>query len=198
MPCLSLYFTVKCGLPLPHYLNLNQLSSLPMNIAKRRYLSLHLIQQSGSIWHIWWIFPTAIFVSLDNWDTVFFKCSSYLIVHFFSISLLTAFIYGCLRNLCIPGLTSPPSSLFSCIQSFIISSVCTVLCLATQSCLTLCNPMDCSPPGSSVHETLQARTLEWVAMPSSMPSILHSSSSVTKTFPNIKFIFLHLSEHFHL
>ena len=36
--------------------------------------------------------------------------------------------------------------------------------LVTQSCLTLCNPMDCSPPGSSVHGILQARTLEWVAI----------------------------------
>ena len=35
-----------------------------------------------------------------------------------------------------------------------------------QSCPTLCNPMDCSPPGSSVHGFLQARILEWVAMPS--------------------------------
>ena len=33
-----------------------------------------------------------------------------------------------------------------------------------QSCLTLCNPMDCSLPGSSVHGILQARTLEWVAI----------------------------------
>ena len=33
--------------------------------------------------------------------------------------------------------------------------------------LTLCDPMDCSPPGSSVHGTFQARTLEWVVMPSS-------------------------------
>ena len=32
-----------------------------------------------------------------------------------------------------------------------------------QSCLTLCNPMDSSPPDSSVHGILQARTLEWVA-----------------------------------
>ena len=31
---------------------------------------------------------------------------------------------------------------------------------------TLCNPMGCSPPGSSVHGILQARTLVWVAMPS--------------------------------
>ena len=36
-----------------------------------------------------------------------------------------------------------------------------------QSCPTLCHPLDCSPPGSSVHGILQARILEWVAMPSS-------------------------------
>ena len=34
-----------------------------------------------------------------------------------------------------------------------------------QSCPTLCDPMDCRPPGSSVHEILQARILDWVAMP---------------------------------
>ena len=33
-----------------------------------------------------------------------------------------------------------------------------------QSCLTLCDLTDCSPPGSSVHGTLQARILEWVAI----------------------------------
>ena len=44
---------------------------------------------------------------------------------------------------------------------------CAVLCLFAQSCLTLCDPMDCSPPGSSVHGIPQARILEWVAMPSS-------------------------------
>ena len=33
-----------------------------------------------------------------------------------------------------------------------------------QSCPTLCDPMDCSPPGSSVHGILQARALEWVAI----------------------------------
>ena len=42
--------------------------------------------------------------------------------------------------------------------------------LVTQSCLTLCNPMDCSQPGSSVHGILQARILEWIAMPSSRGS----------------------------
>ena len=33
-----------------------------------------------------------------------------------------------------------------------------------QSCPTLCDPMDCSPPGSFVHGILQARILEWVAI----------------------------------
>ena len=40
----------------------------------------------------------------------------------------------------------------------------------TQLCPTLCNPMDCSPPGSSVHGILQAKTLEWVAIPFSRGS----------------------------
>ena len=33
----------------------------------------------------------------------------------------------------------------------------------TQSCLTLCDPMDCSLPDSSIHGIFQARVLEWVA-----------------------------------
>ena len=33
-----------------------------------------------------------------------------------------------------------------------------------QSCLTLCNPMDCSLPGSSVHGIFQAIVLEWIAI----------------------------------
>ena len=47
------------------------------------------------------------------------------------------------------------------------------LCVHAQSlqlCLNLFNPMDCSPPGSSLHEILQTRILEWVAMPSSKGS----------------------------
>ena len=39
-----------------------------------------------------------------------------------------------------------------------------------QSPLILCDPMDCSVPGSSVHGILQARTLEWGATPSSRGS----------------------------
>ena len=49
-------------------------------------------------------------------------------------------------------------------------AVCTAMCLVAQSCLTLCDAVECSPPSSSVHGILLARTLEWVAMPSSRGS----------------------------
>ena len=42
--------------------------------------------------------------------------------------------------------------------------------VVAQLCPTLRDPMDCSPPGSSVHGILQARILQWVAMPSSRGS----------------------------
>ena len=48
--------------------------------------------------------------------------------------------------------------------------VCARACLVAKSCLTLCDPMDYSLPGFSVHRILQARILEWVAIPLSMGS----------------------------
>jgi len=39
-----------------------------------------------------------------------------------------------------------------------------IITIVAQSCLTLCDPMDCSLPGSSFHGILQARVLEWVAI----------------------------------
>ena len=56
------------------------------------------------------------------------------------------------------------------IFSFIISLANKLFFVVVQFCLTLCDPMDCSPPGSSVHGILQARILEWVAMLSSRGS----------------------------
>ena len=44
------------------------------------------------------------------------------------------------------------------------SEILSFLCSVAQSCLTLCDPLDCSPPGFSVHRLLQARILEWVAI----------------------------------
>ena len=43
-----------------------------------------------------------------------------------------------------------------------------------QSCLTVCNPVDCSLPGSSIHGTLQARVLEWGAIAFSISKMIVS------------------------
>ena len=47
-----------------------------------------------------------------------------------------------------------------------------IVCVHAQSCSTLCYPMDCSSPGSSVRGILQARILEWVAMSCSRVSLM--------------------------
>ena len=51
-----------------------------------------------------------------------------------------------------------------------VGDCCSKCVLVTQSCLTLCNPMNYSPLGSSVHGILQARILGWVAIPFSRGS----------------------------
>ena len=51
-------------------------------------------------------------------------------------------------------------------KMFYYSSAC-VCAKSVQLCLTLFDPMDCSPPGSSAHGSLQARILEWIVMSSS-------------------------------
>ena len=53
----------------------------------------------------------------------------------------------------------------SLIKYQVPSSLVSTLASVTQSCPTLCDPMDCSLPGYSVHEVLQARILEWVTIP---------------------------------
>ena len=52
-----------------------------------------------------------------------------------------------------------------------------------QSCLTLCDPMDSSPPGSPVHRILQVRILEWVAISFSKSQL--SSSDETQTLERL-------------
>ena len=48
---------------------------------------------------------------------------------------------------------------------FVCVCVCVCACLVVQSCLTLCDVVNCSPPGSCVRGIFQAKLLEWVAMP---------------------------------
>ena len=51
-----------------------------------------------------------------------------------------------------------------CVCVYIHTYIHIHMCSVTQSCPTLCNPMDCSPPGSSVHGVFQVKLLECVAI----------------------------------
>ena len=69
------------------------------------------------------------------------------------------------------------SKLLGNCRSVFVSLVCfygsghrIIIVLVAKSRPTLCDPMDCSPPGSSVHGILQARIREWVAISSSRGS----------------------------
>ena len=64
-----------------------------------------------------------------------------------------------------------------------------ILCLVAQSCLTLCDLMDCSLPGSSVYRILQTRVLVWVAMPSS-----RGSSQTREDLLHCRWILYHLTD----
>ena len=67
-------------------------------------------------------------------------------------------------------LGSPLSALPACYVALLLFMVERGKVLVAQSCSTLCNPMDCSLPGSAVHGILQARILEWVVVPFSRGS----------------------------
>ena len=59
----------------------------------------------------------------------------------------------------------PSSSTLGLYLFMVILFMCACVCAKLlQSCLTLCDPTDCSLPGSSVHGILQATILEWVAI----------------------------------
>ena len=58
-----------------------------------------------------------------------------------------------------------PFVFISCFILFIFTTVKMKERVSHSVVLTLCNLMDCRPPGSSVHGILQARVLEWVAIP---------------------------------
>ena len=87
---------------------------------------------------------------------------------------------SCLRNgilvasRVVPGVSDPSSSR---VWPWVRGAY-----MHAQSCSTLCDPLDYSPPGSSVHGILQARILEWVAFSScrgfSPPMIIYGSSCI--------------------
>ena len=100
---------------------------------------------------------------------------SHILSLFLSFSLLTPF----LQTLC-PSLIQSQHLLLSlfgknlCMfltaHSLFTSLSVARICSFAQLCLTLCDPLDCSLPGSSVHGSFQARILEWIAISSSKGS----------------------------
>ena len=76
------------------------------------------------------------------------------------------------NNFLLPSVLHMPGTSLSCYQvshTSLLRTACHVM-LVSQSCLTLCDPMGYSPPGSSVLGILQARILQWFAMPFSWGS----------------------------
>ena len=61
-------------------------------------------------------------------------------------------------------------AIWSLVSQPFLSPACLLVVSPAQSCLTVCDPMDYSPPGSFVHEILQARILEWISIPFSRGS----------------------------
>ena len=66
-----------------------------------------------------------------------------------------------------------------------ILGVCGAAAKSLQSCPTLCDPIDVSPPGSTVLRILQARTLEWVAMSFLQCMKVKSESEVAQSCPTL-------------
>ena len=80
-------------------------------------------------------------------------------------TLQTHDIYFITRNVyLLTSFTQPSPSASGNHQSVLYIHVAAAAARTLQSCPTLSNPMDCSPPGSSIHRTLQARILEWAAI----------------------------------
>ena len=71
------------------------------------------------------------------------------------------------------------------------------MCSVIQSYLTLCDPMDHSPPGSSVHGILQARILEWVAISNSSGSTQTRKQTLISCISWIGRRILYLLHHLH-
>ena len=89
--------------------------------------------------------------------------------------------------------------------------MCVYICMhakSLHSCLILCNPMDCSPPGSSVHGILKARILEWISYrdlpnpgikPGFLMSLLHwQADSLPLFFTTLSLFPLYMGSHLYI
>ena len=125
-------------------------------ISQNEEVSFHfciglIIEITGRFW--WMQRNTSIFRKGDNW-----YLGTTWIDHYFyyfcplEIKLKLRRVVQIHNTWHYPGPSQSAGKLYLCV-------------LVTQLCLTLCEPMDCGLPGSSVHGILQARILEWVAIP---------------------------------
>ena len=103
----------------------------------------------------------------------------------------------CCRSLWLGGMAQPylwlrKAWIMTCVRTDVEDSV---RAQSRQSCPTLCDPVDCSPSGSSVRGTLQVRILEWVVMPSSRGSSQPVSPAFTGRFFSVSATWEVLGKH---
>ena len=98
-------------------------------------------------------------------------------IHFFPIQCFQHHLFKKFSFfISLPMFLCPKPIDHTCVGLFVYSLFCSIDLFfdsygeVAQSCPTLCNPMGCSLPGSSVHGILQVRILEWVAVPFSRGS----------------------------
>ena len=125
---------------------------------------LFIFMNSMLIFHSFTSYFPAWSVSYKR-DTL--KCPSWLWICPFLLEALSIFVLCNLRHFKIfwveyisLGLVLFPSEIF-----LLLLCGMHMCAKSLQLCLTLCDPIDCSPPGSSVHGILQLRILEWAAIP---------------------------------
>ena len=140
----------------------------------------HLISHYRMFGSRWVITPLCLFRSLKPflYSSVVYSCDLFCFCYVHTISVLIVPIYTLniplvsliflKRSLVFPILLFPSISLHCSLKKM---CVCVCVCVwVAQFSLILCDPVDCSLPGSSVHGNLQARILEWVAISSSRRS----------------------------
>ena len=116
------------------------------------------------LWEVHKLWGRGVFSKYDvrHISVCYLSCGSVLLFLFISLSLSLSLC----RSKALWTSFWPPFQQSTCAQCHILGSFNKKTCLCAKllrSCLTLCNPMDCSPPGFSVRGISQARILEWVA-----------------------------------
>ena len=117
------------------------------------------------------LIPPHYLLPTSNLLFVFYICVCFFVLLLYLLIYLLDFKYVLLYSICLSLTYFTKHSTFKSIHvtvngNILFFSRVAMLCYAKslQSCPTLCDPIDGSPPGSPVPGTLQARTLEWVAI----------------------------------